>query len=144
MKLLSIGGPGRAWTVFMTKEVLEFLNDWGQAKQPKVSMTSFLLQSVPLGGPQESNPIVCKPVKGSDGLFYFRKGKRHGEKVRVFWFYGATRLQVVCAWGCVKTQEKLEPEDIRMANSLRGAYRTDLENGELSITDGVPLLRGKR
>src|SRR5215217_1904111 len=116
MELLRIGALN--WSVFVTADVLLFLNDWSQAKQPKVSMTSLLVNSVPVGGPQESNPIVCKPVSGSEGLFYFRKGKSHGEKVRIFWFYGDTnRQQVVCVRGCVKTQRKLDPEDIRMALS---------------------------
>lgn len=142
MVLLRIGALH--WSVVVTKDVLDFLNDWSRAKQPKVSMASLLINSVPLGGPQEGNPIVCKPVPGTDGLFYFRKGKRHGEKVRVFWFYGNEgRRLVVCVRGCVKTQARLDPEEIELAQLARSAYAVAVSQDDLSIQDGMPVLRRK-
>src|ERR1700688_2863114 len=143
MILLRIGALH--WFVFVTKDVLDFLNDWGRAKQPKVSMASLLINSVPLGGPKEGNPIVCKPVAGSEGLFYFRKGKTHGEKVRVFWFYGDEgRRHIVCVRGCVKTQRRLDPGEIKLAQMARSAYAVAVSKDDLSIQDGVPALRRKQ
>ena len=143
MNLLRIGAL--YWSVCVTEDLLKFLNDWSRAKQPKVNMVSFLMNSVPMGGPQESNPIVCKSVSGSDGLFYFRKGKRHGEKVRVFWFYGDdTRRQVICVWGCVKTQRRLDPEDIGIALAARKLHGVAVAKKELTIDDVVPRRKQTR
>lgn len=142
MNLLRIGAS--RWSVFVTKDLIEFFRDWGRAKQPKVNMLSLLTRSVPEDGPQEDNHIVCKPLRGSDGMFYFRKGKKHGEKVRVFWFYGdAAKRQVICVMGCVKTQRNLDPEAINIALAIRGIYWTAVENGKLIIEEGAHLLRRK-
>jgi hypothetical protein len=142
MQLLRIGGP--PWYVLLSKELLLFLNDWSQAKQPKVSMMSLLNNTVPTYGPQEDNPIICKPIPGSNGIFYFRKGKARGEKVRVFWFYDDTdKRKVVCVWGCVKTQRTLRPEDIRTAQAMRTEYERSIANKSLTIEDGTLLVRRK-
>lgn len=143
MELLQVGRLN--WSVFLTEDVLMFLNDWSRAKQPKTSMTSFLINSVPTGGPQEGNLIVCKAVSGSEGLSYFRKGKSHGEKVRVFWFYGdSARKNVICVRGCVKTQRMLDPEEIRIALRKRDEYHAAVMRGALIVEDGLQFLRRKR
>jgi phage-related protein len=138
MSLLCIGR--RRWSVLVTEQVLEELADWGTAKEPKTAMVSLLTKTVPDHGPPFGTP-ACTPM--GDGLFEFRKGEHRGPKFRVLWFYGdASRTQIVCVRGFVKTSQKTPPQELEAARQARDAY--ERAGSEIVIEEGSDLVRRKR
>lgn len=142
MELLRIGAS--RYTVLVSEQVLAELSDWGSAKEQKTAMLSLLTQSVPQYGPQEDNPKICKPLKGTDGLFEFRKNAHRGPKLRVLWFYGdVSKSVVVCARAFVKTFEHLPPDEMSATVEARSSYAEALHGHRLRIEDGSHLVRRK-
>lgn len=142
MNLLRIGA--KRWSVLITEQVLAELSNWGSAKEPKAAMVSLLTKSVPLYGPQEDNPTICKVLRGTGGLAEFRKGERRGPKVRVLWFYGdSDRTVVVCARAFVKTFEKTPLEEIGAAQFVRSSYLEALRRKAVTVEEASHLVRRK-
>lgn len=142
MNLLCVGS--RRWSVLITEQVRAELSDWGSAKEPKIAMISLLVDSLSEYGPQEGNPMICKPLHGTEGLAEFRKNKHRGPKVRVLWFYGdSDRTVIVCARAFVKTFKKTPLNEIEATEATRRAYFDALHGGNLIIEEGWHLVRRK-
>jgi Phage derived protein Gp49-like (DUF891) len=142
MNILRVGD--RRWVVLMSEQVLEELNHWGSAKGPKNAMLSLLTQSVPAHGPQESNPVICIPLRGTDDLFEFRKREYRGPHVRVLWFYGDPgKTIIVCARAFVKTFPQTPAEEIDLATAFKHEYHEAVKGKSLIVEEGADLIRRK-
>lgn len=141
MELLRI--TGRRCSILLSEQVIDVLNDWASAKEPKNAMISLLTRSVPDHGPPPVNTSACAPI--GNGIFEFRKNEKRGAKVRVLWFYGEdAKNVVVCAVAFVKTFPKTPPEDIAFTEAFREQYFNAIRTRTLHIEDGSDLLRKKK
>jgi hypothetical protein len=135
MTLVRIGTG--TWEVLVTEQVVDVLTDFRSAKGPKKAMLSFLRESVPMGGPQESNKTVCVVFNPrSLKLAEFRKGQIPGTRVRVIWFYADdNRRRVVCVRAFTKNDESTPPGEIPAASGLRDHFFLAESTGGLTIED---------
>jgi len=140
MELLRVG-VGK-YVVLITEQVLTELADWSSAKDQKNAMLSLLADTVPAYGPQEDNPNICIPLKGTDGLLEFRKNAKRGTKVRVLWFYGDPTC-VVCVRAFVKTFPHTPPDEIAAASDEKRLYFDALAHRSLKIEEALHLVRRK-
>ena len=92
------------------------------------AMLALLRNTVPQSGPQYDNRILCKPLKGCDGLWEFRKQTR-GAKTRAVFFEDEGRL-VVCLTSFTKTDET-PPRELKRALRLRLEYLEAKRSGRL-------------
>lgn len=110
-------------------QVLDHLGSLGaNFDGAREKMLRLLCFQVPLQGPPQQNPRVCKCLGG--GIYEFR-GQHRGQKLRVVFFYDDNR-KVVCTNAFSKAETTPQGE-LKIARDLREQYLTAKFRKELQI-----------
>lgn len=125
MRLLLISGKNSPWTILAIEAtgVWSFLKTTGDNKRTRAlarKMRARIREHMPRYGPPD-HPYHGTMLKGTGGIGELRMGPKNGPKLRVLYFFGRARKEIVLAHGFWK-KDDTAPAEIQRAQAMQRAY----------------------